>query len=63
MYKLLALILALFALSLSGCIAVKAVGATARVAGSAVTTAVDVTGDVVGGAARTVTGGGDDDSD
>jgi hypothetical protein len=63
MHTLSALTLAFCALSLSGCIAVKAVGTTARVAGSAVSTAVDVTGDVVGGAARTVTGGGDDDSD
>jgi len=63
MHRLPALVVAILAFSLSGCIAVKAVGATARVAGSAVTTAVDVTGDVVGGAARTVTRGGDDESD
>ena len=61
MRKLPALIAALCALSLSGCIAVRAVGTTVRVAGSAASTAVDVTGDVVGGAARTITGGDDDD--
>ena len=55
--------LTLLTISLSGCIAVKAVGTTARVARSPVTTAVGVTGDVVGGAARTVTGGGEDESD
>ena len=61
MRKLPTLIAALAALSLSGCIAVKAVGTTVRVAGSAASTAVGVTGDVVGGTARTVTGGSDDD--
>lgn len=50
-------------LSLPGCIAVTAVTTTARIGVSAASTAVDVTGDVVGGAARTVTGGGSDDSD
>jgi hypothetical protein len=58
-----ALIAALCALSLAGCIAVKAVGTTARVAGGAAITAVDVTADVVGGAAHAVAGSDDDDSD
>jgi hypothetical protein len=35
------------------------VGAVASVTGAVVSTAVDVTGAVVGGAARTVTGGSD----
>jgi len=63
MVKFSALIAALAALSLSGCIAAKAVGTTARIAGRAATTAVDVTGDVVEGTAHAVAGGDDDDSD
>jgi hypothetical protein len=63
MQKLPVLVFAFLTISLSGCIAVKAVGTTARVAGSAVVTAVDVTGSAVGGAARTVTGGRDDEAD
>nr|TFG52549.1 MAG: hypothetical protein E4H34_04840 [Hyphomicrobiales bacterium] len=63
MPKRFALMLALIALSLSGCVVVEAVGTTARVAGSVVSTAVEVSGDVVGGAARTVAGGDEDDSD
>jgi predicted small secreted protein len=63
LHKLSSLILALFTLSLSGCVVVEGAGTAARVVGGAVSTAVDVTGDVVGGAVRTVTGGGDEDSD
>lgn len=63
MVRFSALIAALSALSLSGCIAAKAVGTTVSVAGSAATTAVGVTGDLVGGAARAVASGDDDDSD
>jgi len=63
MQKLSSLVLALFALSLSGCVIVEGAGTAARVVGGAVSTAVDVTGEVVGGAVRTVTGGDDEDSD
>ena len=51
----------LLGFALSGCIAARAVGATARVATSAVVTTVDVTTDVIGGAARAVTGGEDEE--
>jgi len=44
---------------LSGCAAVGAVADVASVAGSVVSTAADVTGDVIGGAAGTVTGKSD----
>jgi len=49
------------ALGLSGC---AVVGAATSVTGSVISTTVDVTGDVIGAAARTVTGGSSDrDSD
>jgi len=56
-------VVVLLCFALSGCIAAKAVGATARIATSAVVTTVDVTTDVVGGAARAVTGGGEDEAE
>ena len=44
---------------LSGCAAVGAVGDVASVAGSVISTTAEVTGDVIGGAAHTVSGGSD----
>lgn len=44
---------------LSACSAVSAVGTAASVAGSIISTTAEVTGDVIGGATRTVSGSSD----
>jgi hypothetical protein len=50
------------AASLSGCVAYDVASTTVGAATSVAGTAIDVTGDVVGGAASTVTGGSSKDS-
>jgi hypothetical protein len=55
-----AAVLAGLASGLSGCMAYDVASTTVGAATSVAGTAVDVTGDVVGGAAHTVTGGSDD---
>ncbi len=63
MPKIMLLFAVLSGFALSGCIVASAVGTTVSAAGSVISTTADVTGDVIGGAARTVTGGGDDEED
>ena len=52
---------AMAATLLTGCVVASVVGTAASVTGSIISTTVDVTGSVISGAARTVTGGDDDD--
>jgi len=54
---------AAFAIALSGCTVVGLATDVAGAAGSVVSTAASVTGDIVGAAAHTVTGGGDQSKD
>lgn len=55
--------LAALAVGLSGCMAYDVASTTVGAATSVAGTAVDVTGDVVGGAAGAVTGGSSDKND
>jgi hypothetical protein len=56
-------VIAVLGFSLSGCVVADVAGAGVSVATTVVTTTADVAGDVVSGAADTVTGGSDDDKD